>query len=89
MRYPHPSGVTSGGIDDGTLSTAGCRGADEGLIHTGFGAYLSVSTTRSMPQVRQTRINVRTFDAASYREVLSCRWSHIQALAFADVFSHA
>src|SRR3954471_2733605 len=39
-----------------------------------------------MPQVRQTRRKVSSFSRASYREVVSCRWSHMAAVpGLADV----
>src|SRR3954471_1826717 len=33
-----------------------------------------------MPQGRQTRRKVSNFSEASYREVVSCRWSHMAAV---------
>jgi hypothetical protein len=51
------------------------------LGHVGRGSYSSVSTTRSMPQVRHTRRSVRTFVAGLYRDVASCRCSHMNHAA--------
>ena len=38
---------------------------------------MMVSTTLSVPQVRQTSSSVRNCAAASYRDIESCRCSHI------------
>src|SRR4051812_2488601 len=79
FRKRHSSSVVSGGTGDSTGRTAR-RGAAPPAVHTGLGSYSSVSTTCSMPQVRQTRTKVSNFSEASYREVVSCRWSHMAAV---------
>jgi hypothetical protein len=48
-----------------------------GVVQTGLGSYSSVSASFSVPHIVQTSRRLSTFLAASYREVLSCRWSHM------------
>ena len=46
--------------------------------HTGFGSYASFETTRAVWQTWHTTRKVNTFSVASYRDVVSCRWSHMR-----------
>jgi hypothetical protein len=52
-------------------------GAAPGVVQTGLGSYSTVSASFSVPHIVQTSRKLSTFLAASYREVLSCRWSHM------------